>query len=115
MRPTSLVRFLCLDGGHKFPTLTSVTFSGIITIFFAVDLAKAKLESGTTWIIVGYVAFHVVSHLILSVNMCWTEHKVQPRSEIYPLTGKKNLRYLLGTKVVVLVETILTRFSKFSP
>lgn len=41
---------------------------GIVTIFFAVKLTKAELPDFMDWILVGYVAFHVIIHLTLSVS-----------------------------------------------
>jgi hypothetical protein len=39
-----------------------------VTIFFATKLTKAELPDWMDWILVGYVAFHVAVHLILSVS-----------------------------------------------
>lgn len=39
-----------------------------MTIFFAVKLAKAELPAWFDWILVAFVAFHVVVHLVLSVS-----------------------------------------------
>jgi hypothetical protein len=40
----------------------------VVTIFFAIKLKKAELPEWMDWILVGYVAFHVAVHLILSVS-----------------------------------------------
>jgi hypothetical protein len=40
-----------------------------VTIFFATKLTKAELPDWMDWILVGYVAFHVAVHLILSVSL----------------------------------------------
>ena len=40
-----------------------------MTIFFATKLTKAELPDWMDWILVGYVAFHVAVHLILSVSL----------------------------------------------
>lgn len=40
----------------------------VVTIFFAVKLNKAELPDWFDWIMVGFVAFHVIMHLILSVR-----------------------------------------------
>jgi len=46
-----------------------------VTIFFATKLTKAELPDWMDWILVGYVAFHVAVHLILSVSlMCINYH-----------------------------------------
>ena len=58
----------------------------IMAIFFAIELPKAQIERTVTWVLVAYVAFHVGSHLIFSINMCWAE--MNPRSDIYPLSGR---------------------------
>ncbi|XP_046809531.1 putative ferric-chelate reductase 1 homolog isoform X1 [Lucilia cuprina] len=42
----------------------------IVTIFFSVKLAKAQLPEWMDWILVAYVAFHVVVHLIFSIFLC---------------------------------------------
>lgn len=40
----------------------------IVTIFFAVKLGKAELPEWVDFILVAYVIFHVVVHLLLSVS-----------------------------------------------
>ena len=40
----------------------------VVTIFYAVKLAKAELPEFMDWILVAYVAFQVVVHLVLSVR-----------------------------------------------
>ena len=57
-----------------------------MAIFFAIELPKAQLERTLTWVLVVYVGFHVLSHIVLSINICWAE--MSPRSEIYPLSGR---------------------------
>lgn len=44
-------------------------FFPVVTIFFAVKLNKAELPEWMDWIMVAFVAFHVVMHLILSVSI----------------------------------------------
>lgn len=39
-----------------------------MTIFFAVKLTKAELPEWFDWILVAFVAFHVVVHVVLSVS-----------------------------------------------
>lgn len=41
----------------------------IVTIFFAVKLGKAELPDWMDFILVAYVAFHVIVHLIYSVSV----------------------------------------------
>ena len=56
-----------------------------MAIFFAIELPAAQLGRTVTWALVAYVAIHVGSHLVFSINMCWAE--MNPRSDIYPLSG----------------------------
>lgn len=44
----------------------------VIAIFFAVELSKAKLPSWVDWVLVAYVIFHVLTHLILTVSALYT-------------------------------------------
>ena len=57
-----------------------------MAIFFAIELPRAELERTVTWVLVVYVAFHVGSHLIFSINMCWAE--MNQRNDIYPLSRR---------------------------
>lgn len=41
----------------------------VIAIFFAVRLNKAKLPEWVDWILVAYVVFHILTHLVLTVRM----------------------------------------------
>lgn len=43
-------------------------FFPVVAIFFAVKLSKADLPEWFDWIMVAYVVFHVVMHLVLSVS-----------------------------------------------
>ncbi|KAM7341744.1 putative ferric-chelate reductase 1 homolog isoform 2-T2 [Cochliomyia hominivorax] len=47
----------------------------IVTIFFSVKLAKAQLPEWMDWILVAYVAFHVVVHLIYSISGCASDKR----------------------------------------
>lgn len=40
----------------------------LVTIFFAVKLGKAELPEWMDWILVAFVIFHVISHLLLTVR-----------------------------------------------
>ncbi|KAL9919695.1 putative ferric-chelate reductase 1 homolog isoform 1-T3 [Glossina fuscipes fuscipes] len=42
----------------------------IVTIFYAVKLPKAELPEWMDWILVAYVAIHVIVHLIYSIFLC---------------------------------------------
>jgi len=43
---------------------------GIVCVFLAVGLDKANLPDWANWLLVTYVAFHALTHLILSVAQC---------------------------------------------
>ena len=45
----------------------------MLAIFFAIELEAAELERMVTWVVVAYVAFHVVTHTLLTLNMCWSD------------------------------------------
>lgn len=45
----------------------------VLTIFFAVSLSKAELPAWMDWILVAYVGFYVIIHLILSVSTNHTQ------------------------------------------
>lgn len=58
---------------------------GIVTIFFATKLVKAKLPEWMDWILVGYVAFHVAVHLILSIASIASERNNGKRVNSFPM------------------------------
>ncbi|XP_044263845.1 putative ferric-chelate reductase 1 homolog [Tribolium madens] len=58
---------------------------GIVTIFFAVKLTKAELPDFVDWILVAYVAFHVIIHLVLSVVGCISEKSFERRVTSFPM------------------------------
>ncbi|RZB38617.1 ferric-chelate reductase 1 -like, partial [Asbolus verrucosus] len=58
---------------------------GIVTIFFAVKLTKAELPDFMDWILVAYVAFHVIIHLILSVMGCVSEKSSERKVTSFPM------------------------------
>lgn len=41
----------------------------VVAIFFSVKLTKAELPEWMDWILVGFVVFHVLVHLIFSVSV----------------------------------------------
>uniref|UniRef100_A0A1A9WDX6 Ferric-chelate reductase 1 homolog n=1 Tax=Glossina brevipalpis TaxID=37001 RepID=A0A1A9WDX6_9MUSC len=47
----------------------------IVTIFFAVKLTKAELPEWIDWILVAYVAIHVLVHLIYSIVGCVSDRQ----------------------------------------
>jgi len=47
---------------------------GIVCIFYAVDLDKAQLpRPETDWLLVGFVGFHFLAHLLLAALSCCSE------------------------------------------
>ena len=41
---------------------------GVIAVFLAVSLPAAQLPFWTYWLLAGFVVFHVMTHLLLSVS-----------------------------------------------
>lgn len=58
---------------------------GIIAIFFAVQMNKAKLPEWVSWILVAYVIFHVLSHLILTFAGCASDRQASHRVNSFPM------------------------------
>ncbi|KAF5280301.1 hypothetical protein FQR65_LT03110 [Abscondita terminalis] len=57
----------------------------IVTIFFAVKLNKAQLPDWFDWILVAFVAFHVLMHLALSILGCVSENSSNQRISSFPM------------------------------
>ncbi|XP_075165907.1 putative ferric-chelate reductase 1 homolog isoform X2 [Haematobia irritans] len=57
----------------------------IVTIFFSVQLTKAELPEWMDWILVAYVAFHVIVHLIFSITGCSADRKQAKRGNDFPM------------------------------
>lgn len=57
----------------------------IITIFFAVQLNKAELPDWFYWVVTGYVAVHVITHLVLSVMGCESDQSKNQRISSFPM------------------------------
>lgn len=68
----------------------------IVTIFFAVKLAKAQLPEWMDWILVAYVAFHVCMHLIFSIAGCASDRRSSQRVNSFPMSdmspGRHNMK-----------------------
>ncbi|XP_031831549.1 putative ferric-chelate reductase 1 homolog isoform X2 [Nomia melanderi] len=58
---------------------------GIIAIFFAVRLKKAKLPEWVDWILVAYVVFHILTHLILTFLGCASDKQASRRVNSFPM------------------------------
>ena len=66
---------------------------GIVAIFFAVELDKAELPRETDYLLIAFVAFHFIMHLILSILMCSSDMRKDKQGySSYPM------RNLNGTK-----------------
>lgn len=57
----------------------------IIALFFAVGLSKAKLPNWMEWILVAYVIFHVITHIILSFAGCASDKQNSQRVNAFPM------------------------------
>ncbi|VVC24734.1 Hypothetical protein CINCED_3A009275 [Cinara cedri] len=64
----------------------------ILTIFFAVTLSKAELPAWMDWILVAYVGFYVIIHLILSISGCLSEKSGSMRINTFPMKDLHNGR-----------------------
>ncbi|XP_025160068.1 putative ferric-chelate reductase 1 homolog isoform X3 [Harpegnathos saltator] len=58
---------------------------GLIAIFFAVRLNKAKLPEWVDWILTAYVMFHVLIHLILTFLGCASDRQASQRVNSFPM------------------------------
>lgn len=69
----------------------SAQILGIVCIFYAVDLSKAQLpRPETDWLLVGFVAFHFITHLLMSCVTCVSES--QSNKSGYPLAMRPMTR-----------------------
>ena len=53
----------------------SAQIVGIVAIFFAVDLDKAELPKETDYLLIAFVIFHALTHLVMSCVMCKTDSR----------------------------------------
>lgn len=67
----------------------------IVTIFFAAKLSKAELPVWLDWILVSYVVFHVVMHLVFSVAGCMSERHSASRIDSFPMKDIASSRMAL--------------------
>ncbi|KAG7202882.1 hypothetical protein KM043_010030 [Ampulex compressa] len=63
----------------------SAHICGIIAIFYAVRLNKAKLPDWMDWILVAYVVFHILTHLILTFVACASDRQASQRVNSFPM------------------------------
>ncbi|XP_015186206.1 PREDICTED: putative ferric-chelate reductase 1 homolog isoform X2 [Polistes dominula] len=57
----------------------------IVALFFAVRLSKAKLPEWVDWILVAYVIFHVLTHVILTFLGYAPERESSQRGDSFPM------------------------------
>jgi hypothetical protein len=68
---------------------------GILCIFFSTSLEKAQLPEETDFLVIAWVAFHFLTHIIMSIVSCVGEnkaakqgtHKFPPRGQYHPQRG----------------------------
>lgn len=58
---------------------------GIVAIFFAVMLNKAELPEWMEYVLVAYVAFHVLIHLILQISACISDKSAERRVNAFQM------------------------------
>ena len=60
---------------------------GIVAIFFAVDLDKAQLPKEADYLLIAFVGFHFIMHLVLSLLMCSSDmaKEKQGYNAAYPM------------------------------
>lgn len=68
----------------------SAQILGITAIFFGFELVDAP--EWTTFILIIFIAFHCVVHLILSIGQCVSESKAEQTSNVYPMKDMNGSR-----------------------
>ena len=58
-----------------------------MALFFATDLDKAGLPKVTDYLLIAFVAFHFVMHIILSLHQCSSDMRKDARTNAYPMRG----------------------------
>ncbi|XP_032675276.1 putative ferric-chelate reductase 1 homolog isoform X2 [Odontomachus brunneus] len=58
---------------------------GLIAIFFAVRLNKARLPDWVDWVLTAFVVFHVLIHLILTFLGCASDRQASQRVNSFPM------------------------------
>ncbi|XP_055318321.1 putative ferric-chelate reductase 1 homolog isoform X3 [Sitodiplosis mosellana] len=111
----------------------------IVTIFFAVKLTKAELPSWFDWILVAFVAFHVIVHLVLSIFSwiqicgCVSERSAQrvnnfPMADMSPsrssmkerkldapFSGLRKIILTIYLVIVIMFVVVLVLIAVFAP
>jgi len=61
---------------------------GILCIFFATSLEKAQLPAETDFLVIAWVAFHFLAHIIMSIISCVADNKAAKQgTQKYPTRG----------------------------
>ena len=67
---------------------------GIVAIFFAVELPQKPIPSAADWLLIAFVAFHFIMHLILSLHQCSSDMRKDKTGkgasngyDAYPMRG----------------------------
>ncbi|XP_063239185.1 putative ferric-chelate reductase 1 homolog [Bacillus rossius redtenbacheri] len=68
----------------------------IVTIFFATELSKAELPKWMYWILVAYIVFYVVVHLILSISGCVSDRTMNSRVNSFAMKDMTSSRVPLS-------------------
>merc|ERR1712113_1124832 len=77
----------------------SAQILGIVAIFYAVDLTKAELpRPHTDWLLVAFVAFHFLTHLLLSCISCVQEQNQISATDATHVEERTRLPGLRGTE-----------------
>ncbi|XP_014245063.1 putative ferric-chelate reductase 1 homolog [Cimex lectularius] len=69
----------------------------VVTIFFAIPLAKAELPDWLDWILVAFVALYVSVHLLLTIAGCISERKSVKRVSTFPMKDLNTSRSALNS------------------
>uniref|UniRef100_A0A1L8E3J5 Putative reeler domain protein n=1 Tax=Nyssomyia neivai TaxID=330878 RepID=A0A1L8E3J5_9DIPT len=70
----------------------------IVTIFFAVKLPRADLPEWMDWILVAFVAFHVLMHFVFSIAGCASDRASGQRITAFPMTDMTPSRSSMGSE-----------------
>ncbi|XP_076355010.1 putative ferric-chelate reductase 1 homolog [Tachypleus tridentatus] len=89
----------------------------VLTIFFAVSLQAANLPYAYYWILVGYVAFYFLFHLIMQLHACIMDRKKGTEIGMQELNGEERdspkdapgsnfRRFMLGIYIVIVAGLV---------
>ena len=78
----------------------SAQIVGFAAIFFSVELQKAELPPETTYLLIAYVIFHAVVHLMLTITKCVSDRKSHNGSNDYNHDSNQNLNVGKNGRVI---------------